>query len=183
MNCWLKHTQTALDTQSKYRAHSLMHYIYSFWNILVYTGSDPIGKLKQSKFSKIKAETSFVGPCGFSSLVTQAGDRRHWVQYSQRKRTREPFFAVMETMRSKMEVAHLCCCCLCFFIVPLRSCSVYGTSRLCVVLFWIGLQFNVGQDELHWHDEWGVWISAHGRLVLTWNNKKHSGRMWQPMLF
>ncbi len=64
------------------------------------------------------------------------------------------------------------CACSCSFIVPLRSCSVYGTSRLRVVLFWIGLQFNIGQDELHRHDEGGVWISAHGRLVLTWNNKK-----------
>lgn len=40
------------------------------------TGSDPIGKLKQSKFSRIKAKTSLVGPCCFSSLVTQAWDRR-----------------------------------------------------------------------------------------------------------
>lgn len=67
MNCWLEHTQTALDTQSKCRAQSSMHYVYLFWNILVYTGSDPIGKLKQSKFSKTKAETPLVGPHGFST--------------------------------------------------------------------------------------------------------------------
>ncbi len=103
-NCWLEHTQTALDTQSKCRR---IHWCitYSFWNILVYTGSDPIGMLRQS---------SFVGPCGFSSLVTQAQDRRHWMQHSQRKRTSKTFFFAV--MRSNKEVAHLCL--LVFFYRP-----------------------------------------------------------------
>lgn len=51
------------------------------------------------------------------------------------------------------------------------------SSGLHIVLFWIGLKFYVGQDELHGHDEWGVWIIAHGGLVLTWNNKEHY--QWQ----
>ncbi len=161
-NCWLEHTQTALDTQSK----SLIHYIF----ILEYPGSDPIGMLRPSKFSgNILRRTMW--------LVNQAQDRRHWMQHSQRKRTSEPIFLQWWGQTRRLHT----CACSCSFIVPLRSCSVYGTSRLRVVLFWIGLQFNIGQDELHWH-EWGVWISAHGRLVLTWNNRKHSGRMGEPML-
>lgn len=41
--------------------------------------------------------------------------------------------AVTETMRSKKEVAHLCCYFSCSFIVPLQSCSIYGTKSHSVI--------------------------------------------------
>ncbi len=168
-NCWLEHTQTALDTQSKCRAHSLMHYIF----ILEYPGVYWKWSHGDVETGNILRRTMWL----FQSGNTSSGQKTLNATQPEEEDKRAVFLQWWGQTRR----LHTCAC-SCSFIVPLRSCSVYGTSRLRVVLFWIGRQFNIGQDELHRHDEGGVWISAHGRLVLTWNNKKHSGRMGEPML-